>query len=220
MADYSALDLFCGLGGFSQAFEECDRWNVTTVDIEERFDPDICADVFDLRPSDFETDFDVVLASPPCTVFSPAGNHDLWDMDARTPTDAPATDHVALAYHTVGLIRGLAPSYWFVENPRGRLRWILGQPTGTVTYCQYGRDYQKPTDLWGRHPYLEYRSCSKNSNCHQRNVEDDGTSAVASMDSDVAERSKVPYELSACIRHACEAALDGDAPEQATVMDF
>ena len=40
MSEYHVLDLFCGLGGFSQAFEESDRWHVTTVDIEARFDPD------------------------------------------------------------------------------------------------------------------------------------------------------------------------------------
>jgi len=41
------LDLFAGLGGFSQAFEEAEGWEVTTVDIQERFGTDICADVMD-----------------------------------------------------------------------------------------------------------------------------------------------------------------------------
>ena len=35
------LDLFAGLGGFSAAFEEADNWTVTTVEIADRFDPDI-----------------------------------------------------------------------------------------------------------------------------------------------------------------------------------
>lgn len=48
MSEYRVLDLFCGLGGFSSAFKESERWDVTTVDIEERFDPDITADVMDL----------------------------------------------------------------------------------------------------------------------------------------------------------------------------
>ena len=75
MADtLRCLDLFCGLGGFSAAFEDSDRWDLTTVDINERFNPDIVADVFELRPSDLEEDFDVVLASPPCTSFSLAAN--------------------------------------------------------------------------------------------------------------------------------------------------
>ena len=90
------LDLFAGLGGFSAAFADSPEWEVTTVEIESEFDPDITADVFDLRPSDFDTDFDVILASPPCTMFSTAGNHNQWDMDAREPTGEKAKDHVAL----------------------------------------------------------------------------------------------------------------------------
>jgi len=65
MSDYRVLDLFAGLGGFSSAFEDLERWAVTTVDIDERFDPDIQADVFELRPSDFSgRSFDVVLVHP------------------------------------------------------------------------------------------------------------------------------------------------------------
>jgi len=218
MTEWRVLDLFCGLGGFSAAFEESDKWDVTTVDIEARFDPDIQADVFDLRPSDFDAEFDVVVGGHPCTLFSPAGNHDEWDMQSHQPIGERARTHVAMAHHTVGLIKALTPTYWFLENPRGRMRWVLGEPTGTVTYCQYGREYQKPTDLWGNHPAgLSYQSCSRGAACHVRNVEDDGTSATASMSNDVAERSLVPYDLSESIREACEAGLRGEVAEQVTL---
>jgi len=159
MTEYRVLDLFAGLGGFSQAFAASERWAVTTVEIEGRFEPDVQADVFELRPSDFETEFDVVLASPPCTQFSTAGNHDAWDFDTHEPQTDAARDAIGLVYHTLGLIRGLAPRYWFLENPQGRLRWFLGRPTGKVTYCQYGRPYMKRTDLWGDHPPMTYHSC-------------------------------------------------------------
>lgn len=152
-------------------------------------------------------------------MFSPAGNHDLWDFENREPVGDKTKDHVALVYHTLGLIRALSPEYWFVENPTGRMAWFLGRPTGQVTYCQYGRDYQKRTDLWGDHPPLEYHSCPQGGDCHTRNVEHDGTSAVASMDTDHAERSLVPAELSASVRDACEQALDGDAVEQTSIKE-
>jgi hypothetical protein len=219
MSKYRVLDLFCGLGGFSQAFVESERWAVTTVDIEERFEPDRVADVFDLRPSDFDVEFDVVLASPPCTQFSTAGNHDAWDFDTHEPQTAAARDAVALAHHTVGLIRGVSPRYWFLENPQGRLRWFLGRPTGEVTYCQYGRPYMKRTDLWGEHPPMTYRSCARNQPCHKANVEYDGTSATRVLGETPAERAKVPAELSDAIRGACERALDGDVPEQTTIAE-
>jgi hypothetical protein len=222
MPEYRVLDLFCGLGGFSQAFADSKRWAVTTVDIEERFAPDIVADVFDLRPSDFSEQYDVVVAGHPCTLMSTSGNHEEWDMDEKVPTGERAQDHTAMVYHTLGLIRGLNPEYWYLENPRhGRMTWLLGEPTGTVTYCQYGAEYMKPTGLWGTHPPMEYRRCTPGDGCHVSNTMDDGTSAIASMGHlSHAERSAVPYNLSDAIRAACERALDGEAPEQATVADF
>ena len=222
MTDYHVLDLFCGLGGFSAAFEDSDRWAVTTVDIEARFDPDIQADVFDLRPSDFDREFNVVVAGHPCTLMSTSGNHDEWDMDEHEPVGNRAADHTAMAFHTVGLIRGLNPDYWFLENPRhGRMTWLLGEPTGCVTYCQYGTDYMKPTGLWGNHPPMNYQRCRHGDGCHDSNTKNDGTSAIASMRSlSHAERSKVPYDLSASIRDACERALDGDAPTDTTLAEW
>jgi len=214
MSEYHVLDLFCGLGGFSAAFDDSDRWQVTTVDIEARFDPDIQADVFDLRPSEFDAEFDVVLASPPCTQFSRAGNHNAWNFNTHEPQTDTARDAVALVFHTVGLIRALSPDYWFLENPQGRLRWFLGRPAGEVTYCQYGRPYMKPTDLWGEHPPMPYHSCQRERACHDRNVEHDGTAATRGLGETAAERAKVPYDLSNAIHEACEAALDGEAAEQ------
>jgi len=230
---YRVLDLFAGLGGFSQAFKDSDRWDVTTVDIEGRFDPDIQADVFDLRPSDFGQDFDVVLASPPCTEFSLAASRYEKIVDGEPQTD-DAADAVALAFHTLGLVRGLSPSYWFLENPRGYLRQFIGQPTATVTYCQYGEDYMKPTDLWGTHPPMTYRSCQTGQDCHAYNTSGDhggkgncevmdGTETALQQTTSgdkAALRALVPYELSEAIRDACTAALDGEVPEQATVTEF
>ena len=217
-ADYAVLDLFCGLGGFSQAFEESDRWHVTTVDIEERFDPDIQADVFDLRPSDFDREFDVVLASPPCQPFSMAASIEGNVIDGEPKTEK-AKHGVALVYHTLGLIRGLSPTYWFVENPQGYLRQVIGDPTARVTFCQYGAGYMKPTDLWGEHPPMTYRACAYGDDCHAYNTDQEhgglGNMNVAGRDP--AERAKVPEDLSAAIRDACEAGLDGEVPEQTTL---
>jgi len=200
------LDLFAGLGGFSQAFEESDRWDVTTVDIQADFDPDVQADVMDLRPSDLPG-ADVILAIPPCDVFSLANTRSrYWDDVRDVPTDEKSREHVALVFHTLGLINALAPDYWFLENPRGRLRWYLGEPRATVTYCQYGEDYQKPTDLWGQHPPgMTYRSCSQGAHCHDTVARDDDHSGVlANSMRDPAERAKVPYELSKAILEAVE----------------
>lgn len=212
------LDLFAGLGGFSAAFEESERWDVVTVELEEEFDPDIQADIMDLRPRDLP-DADLVLASPPCTYFSTAGNHHAWDFETHQPVTEEAREAVALVFHTIGLIRALSPEFWFLENPQGRLRWFLGRPTGEVTYCQYGRPYMKRTDLWGDHPPMTYRSCSRGRPCHEANVEYDGTSATRVLGDTPAERAKVPYELSDAILEAVEAAIDGPTSEQSDLTE-
>jgi hypothetical protein len=221
MSDYHVLDLFAGLGGFSQAFANSPRWDVTTVELESEFNPDIQADVLELTPSDLPNP-DVILAGHPCTLFSTAGNHGEWDMDAQEPTGERAQRHVTMLYHTLGLIRALSPAYWYLENPRrSRLRWVFRPPDEWVSYCQYGRDYQKDTGLWGNHAPMTFKKCAGSGGaCHRRNVEHDGTAACAPMDRDHAERSKVPFQLSEAIRDACEAALDGDAPVQTTADEW
>lgn len=220
------LDLFSGLGGFSAAFADADGWDVYTVDLdpEERFGPDLRADVMDLRPADLldlvgEYDVLVVLASPPCTDFSMAASRYEKIVDGE-PQTASARESVALVYHTIGLIRALSPDYWFLENPTGYLRQIIGNPVGRVTYCQYGEDYMKPTDLWGDHPPgFSYLSCSFGDACHEHNTDGEhgGLGNCDVIGNDPAERAKVPYDLSEAIRDACDAALDGDAHEQATL---
>lgn len=220
------IDLFSGLGGFSAAFAASDEWEVYTVELNPEFDPDLCADVLELRPDDLlelvgvdrtEIDLLVILASPPCTYFSTAGNHDAWDFETRTAVTEEARNAVALVYHTLGLIHALDSSYWFLENPQGRLRWFLGEPTGQVTYCQYGRPYMKRTDLWGEHPPMTYRRCTRGSRCHLANVEYDGTSATRVLGDTHAERSKVPRQLSDAIREAVESAHETPPPVQATL---
>lgn len=211
----TCLDLFAGLGGFSAAFEDSPNWEVMTVDIEDRFEPDICADVLDLRPTDLPN-ADVVLAGHPCTYFTTIrsttkGGDDAWDGDQ--PASEACRRHVAMVYHTIGLIRSLAPDYWFLENPRGRLRTVIGEPECTVWYCQYGGETAKPTDLWGNHPpSFDARRCHYgNDACHHIKTKSykehgggsDNRQGILT-ETDPAKRSEMPHGLSAAILEAVE----------------
>jgi len=223
----TCLDLFSGLGGFSQAFEDADGWEVVTVDVEPDFDPDICTDIMELAAEDLP-DTDLVLASPPCERFSIACTDSIWDHSLERqpnhlPEKADVADHIGYVFRAMWLIQELQPNYWYMENPQGMLRTWIGEPVAQVHYCQYGSDFNKPTDLWGHHPPMEYRHCPGNPACgHVSNPREVNTfrdkSRTRAVDpSNSPERAKVPYELSDAIRIAVEEAIENPPAEQSTL---
>lgn len=164
-----------------------------------------------MEAMDFGTDFDVVWASPPCKKFSVASiGHSWFKFNGKYfPESEGVISAVKLVQHTVELIQELEPEYWFLENPRGMLRNILGKPSdsvfggGTITYCQYGDDRMKPTDLWGVHPdSFEYRSCTNGADYHTPAPRGSRTGTQGRR-SDV-ERATVPLGLSEAILDAIE----------------
>lgn len=217
--EWLAIDLFSGTGGFSAAFTQSRDWDVITVDNaadRDEVNPTMEADVFDLTADDFPTDdyaFVVVLAGPPCKAFSMAAAHHHLDADL-TPTSDFGAMSLKLVKTTLDLINALDPDWWFVENPRAGMRrvmreasWGIGEPTGTVSYCQYGRCVMKPTDLWGEHPPMVYRFCAKGEDCHTAAPRGSHKGVDGGSTSDL-DRGRVPYGLSLSILEAVERAID------------
>ena len=211
------IDLFSGTDGFSAAFIKSREWDVITVDNRNDHDdikPIMLADIFDLTSEDFPTasyDVTVVLASPPCKAFSLAahGHHMTKDVQPKTEFGQESLD---LVKHTINLIRDIDPDYWFLENPLAGLRrvmrrasWGLGEPTGTVSWCQYGSNSMKPTDLWGNHPPMRYRFCGRKRDCHT-SAPRGAQTGTNGMSSDV-DRAAIPFGLSISILDATERAL-------------
>jgi len=221
-----AIDLFSGTGSATKAFQESSNWQVFRVEKDpekvEEYGAEFQADVLDLEPEDLpEPDF--IWASPPCTDFSVAGINKTWTKQ-NLPRRQSVAHSIKLVYHSLWLIQELDPDFWFLENPQGMLRRIMPRPpTGQVTYCQYGMDYMKPTDLWGRHPAsMEYRTCSPGDRCHisnsrGENTYRDTTRATAVHGDTAAERAKVPYKLSKAILKAVE--NPGCKLQQASLAD-
>lgn len=228
----TVLDLFSGLGGFSAAFEDSPDWEVVTVDIEDRFDPDIRADILNLRPSDLP-DADVVLASPPCPAFSPGGGN--TDVDKHRlsktqyyadnllmPSSETGIESILLANWARALAESLARPWYVIENPKGGLRNFWGRPDYHVWYCQYnGEEQAKPTDLWGRLPEtFTPLSCTReNPYCDHTPASRGSDAGTQSSDLSPAERAKVPYNLSEAIRDAVDEATPPEEPphQQGTI---
>ncbi len=204
----TVIDLFSGTGSATKAFQESPDWQVVEVDNNERdgydFDPDIEKDIMEVEPEELP-DADFIWASPPCTDFSNANQSRTFTDDVM-PNRETVPGQVAIVYQALYLIQQVDPNYWILENPRGRLKYLMPfPPAGTITYCQYGYTWQKPTHLWGKIPdSFEFKKCSPGDNCHQAAPNGWDSGGESRHERDPVKRGMVPYELSKAVLEAVE----------------
>lgn len=190
------IELFCGTKSFSK-YARQRGFGAFTVDVEAKFNPDLVADVGKLAASDLPTRPFVLWASPPCQVFSVMAVSKYWNWDG-TPKHPRVFEAQKLVRRTLALIRAVQPHWWFIENPRGKLRkmpFMQGFTRHTITYCQYGDTRQKPTDIWtNAHWWVPRPMCKPGARCHEaapRGIRNTGTLGLR----DAAERSRIPSGL-------------------------
>lgn len=187
------LDLFCGSKSIGN--EAGGKAEVITIDKEESYNPTFVMDI--LKP------FDVFWASPPCTFFSVASIGKHWNQD-HTPKSKEALVGLEILDRTIGLISVLKPKHWFIENPRGKMRKIIDpifKKYGisdyirhTVTYCQYGDNRMKPTDIWTNNKKWQPKAICKNGDsCHESAPRGAKTGTQGLKGS--FERSRIPDEF-------------------------
>jgi|SRR5438309_2993367 len=198
------LDMFSGLGGFSQAFKDRGH-EVITIDNNPVFNPTILKDINEIQ---YLPQVDIILASPPCECFSISSVYKHWKDGKPNPETVEA---LALVGHAILLIQKAKPRFWILENPRGMLRKMLGKPDYEISQCQYGRSIMKPTDLWGRlPPSFIAKKCHNGNPDHERasrsshngGTQNNSFSNLGSRGR--AERAKIAYGLSLAICTAME----------------
>ena len=196
------LELFAGSRSFSKVAEEL-GYETFSVDIKDFDNIDYVTDILDFNVDKVPFKPDVIWASPPCTYFSVASIGHHWNKD-HTPKTKEAINGIKIVTKTLEIIDYFQPSYFFIENPRGKLRkldFMKYLPRTTVTYCQYGDNRMKPTDIWTNHLYNPLFSngwkpkpiCKNGDSCHipAPRGSQTGTQGLKGN----YERSIVPYEL-------------------------
>ncbi len=200
------LELFAGSRSVGKAAEKLgyEVFSSDLIEFEGIHYPISILD-FDVKKVPFKPD--VIWASPPCTGFSVAaiGHHWSGGKGAYIPKTETAKLGIELVKKTIEIIEHFQPKYWFMENPRGVLRKldvVKDLPRKSVTYCQYGDERMKPTDIWTNSDVWVPRPMCKNGDpCHVAAPR--GSRTGTQGRANVYERSKIPDELRLDILKSC-----------------
>jgi site-specific DNA-cytosine methylase len=161
-----ALEVFCGTKSVSKALPS--NWEVVSVDLLEKFNPTIVADVatWDFREAFPPGHFDFIHLSPPCTEFSRALTTRKRDLEAGD----------ILAKRSLEILEYFKPRFWTLENPVGLLQtrpymqeWL--EYRKLCCYCKYNEGdhpYKKQTAIWTNLPWTPRPMCTKATPCADR----------------------------------------------------
>ncbi len=142
-----ALDLFCGLGGWSDGLA-LEGFEVLGVEINEEIadlykHPVICEDVRDLDPKDF-MGYDLIVGSPPCRDFSSLAR--MWGHRWKRPPD-PEGEGMSLVNAFLNIVEMAKPRYWLMENVPNLVKYLDLKPR-----CKTFLGVAMLRCLWGNFP--------------------------------------------------------------------
>jgi hypothetical protein len=160
---YKLLEIFKGTGSVGKV---CKKMNIDVIslDIEEKYKPDIITDILEWDYIAFYKKYkfipDFIWASPPCNTYSPLA-YKLKERDIHTaePLSKRASLGTEILYKTLEIIYffiKINPNLLFViENPHGMMRKdkVMKKLKMTTTiYSAYGDKKRKPTDFFNNLP--------------------------------------------------------------------
>ena len=191
------LELFKGTGSIGKVAKR-KGMVVMSVDLLDKYQPDITADILEWDYKKFHKDTgfvpDLLWASPPCNTFSSLA-YIFKERDTKTakPKSARARQGTAILYRTLEIINyfhKLNPKMlWCMENPRGMMRLdekVMKLPhRDTTLYCLYDDVRRKPTDFFNN-VALKLRDVK---------TECKGKKLVGVVDLPINERYKIPSKL-------------------------
>lgn len=211
------LELFSGQGSISAAFKE-NGFEAFRVDWSHKVEAELHMDIKELT-AELVAKYcqgipDVIWASPQCTTYSIGTHRHRTLQEGLKPKTLLAANDDETNVIMWGLIDDLlklGTKYYFVENPRGRMRhmpFVQNRPRYTITYCSYGnkgnaKGYEhyyvmKPTDIWTNHPHPKFKPM-----CKINNPEHEHFNQGAAMKRDYLSRGQMPKDLTKHIANIC-----------------
>jgi len=184
---FRALDLFCGLGGWSDGFKAA-NFDVLGVEIEPKiaklYKHDvICADVKTLNPELFKG-FDLIVGSPPCRDFTILQDT-LWKKKKNPELG------MILVNAFLNFVDVVKPKFWIMENAPGLRKFLDIKPKCFIRIHRGKRQF-----LWGDFP-----NCLIPIHYHDTLVEHQNGSLRKW------KRAKIPFVISYTLGKACYDAL-------------
>tara|TARA_R110000851_G_scaffold258857_3_gene411325 strand:+ start:552 stop:1178 length:627 start_codon:yes stop_codon:yes gene_type:complete len=194
------LELFAGSRSFSKVAQKLGHQTYTTDNQDFEQIDQVC-DIFNFDIDKMLEEYghpDIIWASPPCTAFSVASIGHHWNQD-HTPKTEKAVLGVEIVQRTKEIIEKLNPQYYFVENPRGKLRKLPVVDSfpyqKTITYCSYGDMRMKPTDIWSNTDFTTRPMCfNGNKDCHHAPAPRGSKTGTQGLKGDYL-RSQIPAAL-------------------------
>jgi len=160
------LELFCGTKSVGDVFANA-GYEVISLDYNAKFEATHTEDIltwdYHIYPPKY---FDVIWASPDCTTWSLASGGKYRTKENINGLNNQYQNQVTIGNNMVlkviEILNYFQPDYWFIENPRGLMRWFpplqqfiidKNANMNLVYYANYNNwGFPKPTHIWSNLP--------------------------------------------------------------------
>jgi|TARA_R100000482_G_scaffold123216_2_gene72681 hypothetical protein len=154
------LDLYSGLGGWSEAFARSGNWEIMRIENNPLLSEVPNTQVYDVLKFRDELKQmildgyapespELIVASPPCVEFSNGWSSPKSTYRRENGTLEGYEPNMELMQAVIDIVAMLQPRYWLIENVVGATRYfnpILGEPTQIIGHYV----------LWGNFPHIIY----------------------------------------------------------------